>query len=136
MPTGRSGPAPFPDKEQIRRFIGERHGRVGKREIARAFSVSGDQRARLREMLRELREEGVFDRHGSGTAGNVSRLPNVCVLEVERIDADGELLARPVGDSEAAEFPIIYMSPQTRGQSALGVGDRVLARLERRDGGS
>ena len=136
MPTGRSGPAPFPDKEQIRRFIGESHGRAGKREIARAFSISGDQRARLREMLRELREEGVFDRHGSGAAGNVSRLPNVCVLEVERIDADGELLARPVGDSEAAEFPIIYMSPQTRGQGALGVGDQVLARLERRDGGS
>ena len=136
MPAGRRDPAPFPDKEQIRRFIAESKGRVGKREIARAFSITGDQRIRLREMLRDLRDEGVFERHAGGAAGREDRLPNVCVLKVERIDSDGELLARPVRDSDATEFPTIYVSPHTRGQGALGVGDRVLARLERLDGGS
>ncbi|MEE8173090.1 MAG: RNB domain-containing ribonuclease, partial [Alphaproteobacteria bacterium] len=136
MPTGRREPAPFPDKEQIRRFIAESKGRVGKREIARAFSISGDQRAQLREMLHDLREEGVFDRQAGGGSANRSTLPDVCVLEVDRIDSDGELRARPVRESEDTEFPTIYMSPETRGQGALGVGDRVLARLERLDGGS
>ena len=135
MPSGRRGSAPFPDKEQIRRFIAENPGRVGKREIARAFSISGDQRARLRELLRDLREEGALDHRGGG-APSRRTLPNVCVLEVDRIDADGELRARPVADAEDAEYPTIYMSPEIRGHGALGVGDRVLARLERLDGDS
>ena len=136
MPAGRRDPAPFPDKEQIRRFIAESTGRVGKRDIARAFSITGDQRIRLREMLRELREEGVFDSHTGAASGREERLPDVSVLEVERIDSDGELLARPVRDTAATEFPTIYIAPHTRGQGALGVGDRVLARLERQGDGS
>ena len=136
MPTGRRGSAPFPDKDQIRRFIAESKGHVGKREIARAFSITGDQRAQLREMLHELREEGVFDHHKSGPAQSKSSLPNVCVLEVDRIDSDGELRARPLDNTDATEIPIIYMAPATPSQGALGVGDRVLARLERLDGGS
>lgn len=134
MPSGRRQSAPFPDKEQIRRFIAESPGRVGKREIARAFSISGDQRARLRELLRELREEGALDQRGGG-APSRRTLPHVCVLEVDHIDADGELRARPVAESEDVEYPTIYMSPEIRGHGALGVGDRVLARLERLDDG-
>ncbi len=139
-PTGRRAPARFPDKDEIRRFIAASPGRVGKREIARAFSISGDGQAHLREILRQLREEGLFDRHG-GSAGGASesrsKLPNVCVLEVERIDSDGELRARPV-KPEAADtlFPDIYVSPETPSQGALGVGDRVLARLTRHADGS
>ena len=81
----------------------------------------------MREILRELREEGIFDhKGGSGGRGggkDVDALPNVCVVEVERIDSDGELHARPV-KSEAAEglFPDIFIAPETPSQGALGVG--------------
>ncbi|SVE10891.1 uncharacterized protein METZ01_LOCUS463745, partial [marine metagenome] len=133
---GRRKSAPFPDKDQIRRFIAESPGRVGKREIARAFSITGDQRSQLREMLRELREEGVFDQRKSGLAQGRSSLPNVCVLEVNQIDSEGELRARPLDNKDASEHSIIYLAPATPRQGALGVGDRVLARLERLDGDS
>ncbi len=136
VPTGRRKSAPFPDKDQIRRFIAESPGRVGKREIARAFSITDDQRAQLREMLRELREEGVFNRRKAGRAQGRSSLPNVCVLEVDQIDSDGELRARPLNNTDAAENSIIYLAPTTPSQGAPGVGDRVLARLERLDGGN
>ena len=136
VPTGRRESAPFPDKDQIRRFIAESPGRVGKREIARAFSITGDQRAQLREILRELREEGVFNHRKTGRAQGRSSLPNVCVLEVDQIDSDGELRARPLNNTDAAENSIIYLAPTTPSQGAPGVGDRVLARLERLDGGS
>ncbi|MBT6828298.1 MAG: ribonuclease R, partial [Rhodospirillaceae bacterium] len=95
----------------------------------------------MREILRELREEGIFDhKGGSGGRGggkDVDALPNVCVVEVERIDSDGELHARPV-KSEAAEglFPDIFIAPETPSQGALGVGDRVLARLTPNEDGS
>ena len=136
MPTRRREAAPFPDKDEIRRFIAESSGRVGKREIARAFSITGDQRTQLREILRALREEGVFDHRKSGPAQSLSSLPNVCVLVVDRIDSDGELRARPLDKTDATEIPIIYMAPATPSQGALGVGDRVLARLEHLDDGS
>ena len=134
MPAGRRDAAPFPDKEDIRRFIADSPGRVGKREIARAFSITGNDRARLRDLLRELREEGAFDRAGGRRR---AALPNVTVLEIERIDSDGELRGRPTGaDAPEADEPAIYVSPETSGQGALGVGDRVLARLKRLADGS
>ena len=107
----------------------------------RAFSITGDQHGQLRDILRELREEGIFDHKrasaGRGSKKDVDALPNVCVVEVERIDSDGELHARPV-KTEPAEgrFPDIYISPETPSQGALGVGDRVLARLTPNEDGS
>ncbi len=136
MPTGRRESAPFPDKDQVRRFIAESNSRVGKREIARAFSITGDQHAQLRRMLRELREEGVFDHRKSSPAPGRTNLPNVCVLEVDRIDSDGELRAHPLDNKGTTEILVIYIAPSTPSQGALGVGDRVLARLERLDSGS
>lgn len=127
--AGRRDAAPFPDKDDVRRFITSSPRRVGKREIARAFSISGNDRARLRELLRELREEGTFDRRrGSRRA----TLPDVTVLKIVRIDSDGELLGLPAGvNTPEADYPSIYVSPETHGQGALGIGDRVLARLTR-----
>ena len=122
VPTGRRKSAPFPDKDQLRRFIAASPVRVGKREIARAFSITDDQRAQLREMLRELREEGVFNRRKAGRAHGRSSLPNVCVLEVDQIDSDGELRARPLNNTAAAETSIIYLAPTTPRQGAPRVG--------------
>ncbi len=107
----------------------------------------------MREILRELREEGVFDgKPGAGRKANLGNkpgsnhsadspatraLPNVCVVEVERIDSDGELRARPIKIEDGyGMIPAIYIDPQTPSQGALGVGDRVLARLTVADDGS
>ncbi len=63
------------------------------------------------------------------------RLPDMAVLEVSSIDPDGELLARPVVWTERGPPPPIFLAPDRAGTPALGVGDRVLARLARAEGG-
>ncbi len=57
-----------------------------------------------------------------------TRLPETAVVEVFGTDPDGDPIARPVG-WEGEGRPVIYMHPERRGQTALAVGERVLAKL-------
>ena len=121
-------PAPFPTRDEVLRFVRESPGKVGRREIARAFNVRGNDRAALTELLRTLEEEGAIDsrrtrRRPAGT------LPSVTVLEVDGIDADGALTARPARWEESDPPPPITLDPAPRGVPEPGEGDRVLARL-------
>ena len=58
-PRGR---APFPTREQVIEYIRDSDGRVGKREIARAFNLSGPDRIRLRDLIRDMKNEGLLPR--------------------------------------------------------------------------
>ena len=121
-------PAPFPSKDEVLRFVRESPGKVGRREIARAFNIRGNDRAALTELLRTLEEEGALDgrskrRRPAGT------LPSVTVLEVDGLDPDGALSARPTRWEEPDPPPPITLDPAPRGVPEPGEGDRVLARL-------
>ena len=110
------------------RFVRESSGKVGRREIARAFGIRGNDRAALTELLRTLEEEGALEgrstrRRAPGT------LPSVTVLEVDGLDSDGALTARPASWEEADPPPPVTLDPAPRGVREPGVGDRVLARL-------
>jgi len=124
--------APFPSKEQILEFIKDSPGRVGKREIARAFHLDTEQKMQLKKVLKELKDDGQLQSSRKRFA-DPTALPPVTVLEVNATDIDGELLARPVVWDSPLEAPVIYMAPVRRGQGALGIGDRVLARMTRID---
>ncbi|MDB5415859.1 MAG: ribonuclease [Rubritepida sp.] len=56
------------------------------------------------------------------------RLPETAVVEVFGTDPDGDPIARPVAWA-GTNKPVIYMHPERRGQTALAVGERVLAKL-------
>ena len=58
MVKHHSKQAPFPSKEEILAFIGDKPGKIGTREIARAFNLKNDRRVELKRMLRELADEG------------------------------------------------------------------------------
>jgi ribonuclease R len=130
-------PAPFPTKQQILDFIRSSPTPVGKREIARAFHVSGDDRTKLKEILRELKSEGGVEKsEGRRRLGAPGALPEYSVLVITGTDADGEVLARPQVWKADTPPPMIYMAPDRHGTPALGEGERVLARLAREaDGG-
>ena len=124
----------LPSREELVAFIRERSGKIGTREIARAFGAKNADRAALNRMLRELADEGQIDRlrkrlHHAGT------LPPVVLADVTGRDADGELLARPTEWDEAAHGapPVIriVMPRRPRPGEVAGVGDRVLLRIER-----
>src|SRR5690606_12492520 len=47
-----------PSRDEILRYIAENPDRAGKREIAKAFALRGDDRVWLKDMLRDLEDEG------------------------------------------------------------------------------
>ncbi|PWE16474.1 ribonuclease R [Marinicauda salina] len=113
-------------------------GRFSKRELARALSLKGDQRVALKQALKDLETEGVITRTPEKAYALAGRLPKVTVLEVVDRDVDGELLCSPTKQKYAG--PPIRLAPGegegARGSAAVGIGDRLLARLARLDDGS
>ena len=121
-------PAPFPTRDEILRFVRESPGKVGRREIARAFGIRGNDRALLTDLLRTLEAEGAIEGRRARRR-QPATLPAVTVLEIEGLDPDGALLARPARWEDAGPPPPIMLDPAPRGVPEPGVGDRVLARL-------
>ena len=113
-------------------------GRFTKREIARALSLKGDQRAALKDALRRLEDEGAIRKTGRKEYALASGLPPVTVLVISDMDIDGELICEPVKDE--LKGPLIRLAPSDgkgkAGALALGLGDKVLARLNREADGS
>jgi ribonuclease R len=121
----------LPTREQLLAFIADHPGEAGKREIARAFGISGAARIPLKAMLKDLANEGLVETRRKRLQ-RPEDLPSVTVLELTGRDADGEFLARPAEWSDAEGGPpptIIVEAKRDRRGPAPGVGDRVLARL-------
>jgi ribonuclease R len=121
--------SPFPSNEDILKFIEESPGRVGKREIARAFKLNPRQKMTLEKVLRELQQSGTLRKDRGRRVRKPGTLPSVTVIQVTGPDMDGELLARPVTWESEDLPPKIYMVLDPRRQPQPGPGDRVLARL-------
>jgi len=129
--SSRGGQRRLPSRDDLLRYIDETPGRVGKRELARAFGLKGDERVELKRLLRELKDEGVVRPTGKRGVASATVLPSTCVIEIDDIDVDGELRGRPADWRGETEPPTIIVQPTARGVPALGVGDRALARLQR-----
>jgi ribonuclease R len=124
----------LPSREELLAFIREHAGKVGTREIARAFGAKNADRAELKRMLRELADEGVVERrrkrlHHGGT------LPSVVLADITGRDADGEFLARPTEWDEETHgaAPVIRIATPRRARpgETAGIGDRALLRIQR-----
>ncbi len=122
---------PFPTREQVLAFIRESTVPVGKREIARAFHITGDRRTDLKKLLGELSQTGEVDRGRGRRVAPPKALAEVAVIEIIGLDADGDLLCRPIDWRDAGPPPRIILRPGKRGESDLGVGNRALAQLKR-----
>jgi ribonuclease R len=123
--------SPFPSREEILKFIEETPGRVGKREIARAFRLDTAQKMQLKKLLKEMKEDGQVQRNPGRRYTEPGSLPPVTVVVIIGPDTDGEIRAKPMTWDEETPPPAIYMAPERRGSPALAPGDRVLARLAR-----
>ncbi len=132
----KAGKRPFPTKDEIAEFIRESPTPVGKREIARAFQISGADRVALKDVLKDLQADGTVERGRKRRVAAPGGLPEVTVVVIEGVDPDGEVLARPVQWKGDGPPPRIYMAPERRGHPALAGGDRALARLKRNPDGS
>ena len=130
MPRRTTTSQERPTKEQILDYIETSTGRVGKREIARAFRLAGPDRIWLKSVLKELEQEGQLERHRGRRVSRAGRLPEVTVIRISHIDEDGEVVAHPISwQDEDGDPPTIYLATARRRGPAPGIGDRVLARL-------
>ncbi len=122
-------PPGLPSRKQILDFIASSATVVGKREIAREFGLQGHEKIALKALLKDMADEGLID--GKKTAFHrMGGVPRVTVLRVTHIE-DGEAIAVPDTwqPDDATPPPRLRMIEKGK-QSALKVGDRVLARTE------
>lgn len=126
-----SGPKSAPTKDEILAFIREREGQTSRRDIARAFNIKGDDRVLLKRVLKDLADEGAIDKP-KGRIAERGRLSGTMTLDITETDTDGDLFARPAKWDTGGEAPRVRVAPGKagRGGPALGLGERILARVE------
>ncbi|MCC6777816.1 MAG: ribonuclease R [Hyphomicrobiales bacterium] len=122
----------IPSKDDLLAFIKEQPGKVGTREIARAFGLKNADRVALKQMLRELADEGKVERRRK-KLHQPGHLPPVVVADIASRDRDGELIAIPTewDETEHGTAPRIRIQTLRRARpgEAAGVGDRALIRV-------
>jgi len=127
MPRKRS--TGLPSRKQILDFIASSDQPAGKREIARAFGLSGQTKIDLKRLLKDMADEGLIDSSPGRAFHHAGGVPKVTVLRVALVDESGHVLAVP--EQWHAETPAPRIRLVERGKaSVLGIGDRVLARTE------
>ena len=118
----------LPTRQQILDFIESSGQPAGKREIARAFSLSGHEKIMLKALLKDMADEGLIDSAPGRAFHKAGGIPRVTVLRVVSVD-DGQVWAQP--ESWHADTPPPKLRVIERGRkSALALNDRILARTE------
>ncbi|HXC55505.1 MAG TPA: ribonuclease R [Rhizomicrobium sp.] len=127
----RASTMPVIDKAGILEILA-RQPNATKRDLTKLLGVKGSDRIELKRTLKELAADGAIEgnrRQGYAAPGT---LPDVAVLEITGQDTDGELLARPQKWDSNEEPPQIVVVPSREAAgSALGRGERVLARISK-----
>jgi ribonuclease R len=123
----------LPTRQQILDFIATSDQPAGKREIARAFNLKGNEKIQLKALLKDMADEGLIDSAPGRAFHKMGGVPKVTVLRVVSTD-DGEVWATP--EQWHADTPAPRLRVLERGRrSALGLNDRILARTEERGKG-
>lgn len=124
-PAQQSG---LPSRQQILDFIASSREPAGKREIAKAFGLKGQDKITLKALLKDMAEEGLID--GSKTAFHrAGGLPKVTVLRIADIDGSTPVAVPDRWEAQGVPPPRVQVVEKGR-RSALGIGDRILARIE------
>ncbi len=134
-----SNDAFLPTREDILKYIDENPDRSGKRDIAKAFNLKGDARIHLKDILRDLADDGSVEKRAKRLSRPGS-LPPISVLDIKALDRDGGLLAKPVewDEGKSGKAPIVSIRRARSGDKVpvVGVGDRVMAKIFRNNDGN
>lgn len=126
----------FPDKQTVLDFLRDNPNATTKQDIARGLKVKGRERQTLRQILKDLEASGELKKMGKRAWAKTDAPPPTCVIAFERIDENGELIARAVGKEGAFGPDLVFdgYSGKSKGP-APGIGDRGLARVKEHPGG-
>ncbi len=129
MPKPHTAPG-LPSRDQIMTFIEGSDQPAGKREIARAFGLHAQDKIRLKALLKDMADEGLIDLGPGRAFHKLGGVPKVTVLRVVDIEGDTVIAVPETWVAEGHPPPRLRVMERGRRQSALGVGDRILARTE------
>ncbi|GAA3716859.1 ribonuclease R [Sphingomonas cynarae] len=118
----------LPTRPQILHFIETADKPAGKREIARAFGLTAQQKIALKALLKDMADEGLIDGGPGRAFHKMGGVPKVTVLRIVDVDDGGNVWAVP--DRWEAETPAPRLRVRDRKKGALGIGQRILARTE------
>ena len=121
--------AGLPTREQILDFIATSDVPAGKREIARAFGLSAQEKIALKARLKDMADEGLIDSAPGRAFHRMGGLPKVTVLRIVDVDDGGNVWAEPERWEADTPSPRIRVRERSR-RGALAVGERILARTE------
>ena len=122
-------PAGFPTRDQVMEFITSSEQPAGKREIAKAFGLKGQEKIALKALLKDMADEGLLDIGPARAFHKMGGVPKVTVLRI--VDVDDTVLIATPERWEAESQPAPRLRIVERGKrGALTIGDRVLARTE------
>ncbi|VVT23218.1 Ribonuclease R [Sphingomonas sp. EC-HK361] len=118
----------LPTRQQILDFIETSDTPAGKREIARAFALTAQDKIALKALLKDMADEGLIDSAPGRAFHKMGGLPKVTVLRIVDVDDGGNVWAAP--ERWDAEVPAPRLRVRERKRGALAIGARVLARTE------
>ncbi|MGC5220778.1 hypothetical protein, partial [Escherichia coli] len=72
-------PAGFPTRDQVIAFIAESEQPAGKREIAKAFGLKGQEKIALKALLKDMADEGLIDIGPARAFHKMGGVPKVTV---------------------------------------------------------
>ncbi|MET0249323.1 MAG: ribonuclease R [Sphingobium sp.] len=129
----RVRPAGTPSAQEVMDFIATADQPAGKREIAKAFGLKGQEKIALKALLKDMADEGLIDIGPARAFHKMGGVPKVTVLRIVDID-DTVLIATPEKwEAEGQPAPRLRVvsggRPRSR-EAALTIGDRILARTE------
>ncbi|MGZ5791720.1 MAG: ribonuclease R family protein [Croceibacterium sp.] len=122
-------PHGLPSPDQVLEFIRTADGPAGKREIARAFGLKGQEKIALKKLLADMAEEGLIDGRKSAYH-RMGGLPKVTVLRVVDTEEGYPVAVPDAWQPDDGTAPPRVRIVESKKGGALRKGDRVLARTE------
>ena len=129
MPRRPPPPPPgLPTRQAILDYIRSQQASVGKREIARAFGLHAQDKIALKGLLKDMQDTGDLELGPGRTLHKGGGLPKVTVIRIIEAGDEGPI-AIPDRWDHPTPPPRVRVI-EGRARAALGIGDRLLARIE------
>ena len=122
--------AGLPTRQQILDFITNSNTPAGKREIAKAFGLHGQDKILLKALLKDMSDEGLIDVAPGRAFHKMGGVPKVTVLRITDADGDTTWAVPERWEAEGVPVPRLRVREGRGKRSALAIGDRILARTE------
>jgi ribonuclease R len=124
--------AGLPTKQDLLLWLKDNPNKVSKREIAKAFSITGSYKIGLKKLILDLENEREA-RSKSNSESFISVIPSTVICIVKGPDKDGDIFLDLLDWSEGEEIPKIFYFERS-GSIPVSVGDRILCELTKVEG--